>query len=138
MRTRGVSLIEIIVALSLVGLIILFLFGLLPSTGLLSQQAEHQAHATALADELLTRLDCLAFDTLESNQGTLNQSNQGPLNPYLSERVLKDGTRMVPEVTLELIPPSDHLIQAVIVVRWKTQRRSLEHRVIRRFSSVNR
>ena len=138
MKTRGVSLIEIIVALSLVGLIILFLFGLLPSTGLLSQQAEHQAHATALADELLARLDCLAFDTLESNQGTLNQSNQGPLDPHLSERVLKDGTRMVPEVTLESIPPSDHLIQAVIVVRWKTQRRSLEHRIIRRFSSVNR
>ena len=138
MKARGVSLVEIIVALSLVGLIVLFLFGLLPSTGLLSQQAEHQAHATSVVEELVARLDSLAFDDLESNLGMLNSANQGLLDPHLSERVLKDGTRMVPEVTLQAIPPTDHLIQAVVVVRWQTQRRSLEHRVIRRYSSVNR
>ncbi len=45
---------------------------------------------------------------------------------------------MAPEVIIESIPPTDHLVQAIVTVRWQTQRRSLEHRVVRRISSVNR
>jgi len=132
------SLIEVIVALSLVSLVILFLFGLLPSTGLLSQQSEQQTFAASLVDEIVAHLDTTGFDRLHDNLGTWNPSNPGPFSAYLTERTMKDGTRMVPEVIIESIPPTDHLVQAIVTVRWQTQRRSLEHRVVRRISSVNR
>ena len=138
MRNRGFSLIEIIVAISLIGLIVLFLFGLLPSTGLLGQQAEQQMGAAAYADELLARLDSMSFRTLKTNIGTLNEANPGPLDDHLIPRVMKDGTRFTAEVTLQALPPADRVVQATIVVRWQTQRRSLEHRLVRRFSAVLR
>jgi type II secretory pathway pseudopilin PulG len=132
------SLIEVIIALSLVSLVILFLFGLLPSTGLLTQQAEQQTFAASLADEIIAHLDSTGFNRLRDNPGTWNPGNPGPFSSYLTERTMKDGTRMTPEVTIESIPPTDHLVQAIVTVRWQTQRRSLEHRVVRRISSVNR
>lgn len=138
MKKRGFSLIEIIVAISLVGLIVLFLFGLLPSTGLLGQQAEQQMGAVSYADEILARLDSMSFGRLKDNLGVLTPEDPGPLAPHLTQRVLADGTRLTPEVTLQALAPTDHLVQANIVIRWNTQRRSLEHRLVRRFSAVLR
>ena len=85
------SLIEVIVALSLVSLVTLFLFGLLPSTGLLSQQSEQQTFAASLADEIVAHLDTTGFDRLHDNLGTWSPTNPGPFSPYLTERTMKDG-----------------------------------------------
>jgi hypothetical protein len=136
---RGASLIEIILAVSLVGLIILFLFGLLPSTGLLTRQAEHQVSANQYAKELTARLGSVSFSTLKAAEGApLTPSAPGFLGPSLEVRKLSDTTLLTPEVTIQSVPPVDRLVQATIVVRWKTGRRNKEHRIVRRYSSVLR
>lgn len=138
MRVRGVSLIELIIALSLVGLIIIFLFGLLPSTGLLGQQSEQQMAAAAYGDELLARLDSMSFQTLKGGLGTLTPEAPGILGEHLKVRAIGDSTKLVPEVQLRSLAPTDHLVQGLVVIRWQTRRRSLEHRLVRNFASVNR
>lgn len=135
---RALSLVELIIALSLVGLIIIFLFGLFPSTGLLTRQSEQQLAATEYAGEILARLDSMSFETLKAGAGTLTTTAPGILGEHLTEKVLSDKTVLSPEVSLRSVPPAEHLVQSVVVIRWQTRRRAQEYRVVRNFSSVNR
>ena len=136
---RGISLIEVIFAVSLVGLIILFLFGLLPSTGLMTRQAEQQVQATQYGKELEARLGSVAFTALKKNVGApLTPANPGILGPALEVRHLSDGTDLHPEVQLEERPPAGRLIQAVITITWTNGEKKRTHRTVQRYSSVVR
>lgn len=136
---RGTSLIEMIFAISLIGLIVLFLFGLIPSAGLLGRQAEQQLSATDLAKEIDAHLGSVAFQTLKTADGkVLNSAAPEFLENVLEERELSDRTVLRPEVALRSLPPNDRLIQATITVRWRTREKERVYTLVKRYSSVLR
>ena len=134
----GLSLVEMILAVSLVGLIVLFLLGLLPSSGFLVRQAEHQVSATNYAEEIMAELGSLPFEVLKRGVGTLTPENPGVLGNRLEERKLLDSTLLRPEVIIASVDPPNRLIQASVTIRWSTGQRNPSFRLVRRFSSVLR
>lgn len=135
---RGVSLVEMILALALTGLVIVFFLGLLPTTALMQRRAEQQVAATYYAKELSAHLESTAFARLKASTGALTPAAPGVLEGALQERKLDDGTILVPEVQLRLLPPADRLVEATITVRWQSGRKNLTHRTVRNFSSILR
>ena len=136
---RGASLVEVILAISLIGLIILFLFGLLPSTALLTRQAEQQVGATRYAEQILAHLGSVSFADLKSANGvTLTPSVPGRLAGLLEDRVLDDKTVLHPSVTFQTLPPNERLVQVTVLVEWSAGRRQKAYRSVRSFSSVLR
>jgi prepilin-type N-terminal cleavage/methylation domain-containing protein len=135
---RGFSLVELILAVSLVGLIVVFLLGLLPSGAIMIRQAEQQISATGYAQEIMAHLCSVSFETLRDGAGTLTPENPGFLGDRLSSRKLSDSTVLNPTVELRTADPSDHLMEAVVTIRWTTGRRNPQFRAVRRFSSVLR
>ncbi len=138
MRRAGLSLVEVIIATSLIGLIILFLFGLLPSSGFMVRQAEQRTGATLYAEEIVAELASMPFGLLKGAVGVLTPTAPGPLGGRLVERTLADGTVLRPRVEMTALDPPDRLMQALVVVEWTSGRRPLEFRMVRRFSSVLR
>lgn len=132
----GLSLVEVIIATSLIGLILMFLFGLLPSSGFMARQAEQRTGATLYAEEIVAELGSLPFEAMKGAAGELTPASPGPLGGRLVERTLADSTVLRPRVELTALDPPDRLLQAVVVVSWTSGRRSLEFRLVRRFSSV--
>lgn len=132
-------MIEVIFAISLVGLIILFLFGLIPTAGLMGREAEQQLSATEYAKELDVRMGSTAFATLKAADGkTLTPALPGFLGDNLQDRELADHTVLHPEVSLKLMPPANRLIQATITMRWQSRERQKHHTLVKRYSSVIR
>lgn len=134
----GLSLVETILAVSLVGLIIVFLLGLLPSSGFMVRQAEQQLSASSYAEEILAELGSVPFSTLKGALGTLSPDSPGFLGDKLSLRRLSDSTVLAPEVALSPVDPPNRLVQAVVTVRWRSGQRDRSVRLLRRYSSVLR
>lgn len=137
-RDSGLSLVEVIIATSLIGLILLFLFGLLPSSGFMVRQAQQRTGATLYAEEIVAQMASMPFDSLKGAVGTLTPSAPGPLGGRLKDRTLADGAVLRPRVEMSALSPPDRLLQAVVVVEWTSGQRPLEFRLVRRFSSVLR
>jgi hypothetical protein len=135
---RGASLVEVILTVSLAGLVILFLLGLLPSTGLLSRQAEHQVQAGHYAGEILAKLESKSFQSLKRSAGTLTPDSPGLLGAELEARRLDDSTVLQPEVTIASIPPTDYLVQVSVLIRWNVGEHRRDYRLVKRVSSVAR
>ncbi len=134
----GLSLVETILAVSLVGLIILFLLGLLPSSGFLVRQAEQQLSATNYAEEIMAELGSVPFAVLKGGVGTLTAQSPGFLAGKLEDRALADSTVLRPEVVIASVDPPNRLVQATVTIRWSSGRREPSFRMVRRFSSVLR
>lgn len=132
------SLVETILAVSLIGLIILFLFGLLPSSAYMMRQAEQQMSATSYAEEIVAHLASSSFESLKNGVGVLTPAAPGILGSRLSDRTLADSTVLRPQVELTAVDPVDSLVQAVVTISWTTGRRNPSFRMVRRFSSVLR
>jgi hypothetical protein len=132
------SLVEVILAVSLIGLIILFLFGLLPSSGFMVRRAEQQMSATSYAEELMAELGSVSFETLKAGVGVLTPASPGILAGRLSDRELSDHTVLHPQVDLQPVDPVERLVQATVTISWTAGRRRPSFRLVRRFSSVLR
>ncbi len=130
------SLVEVILAVSLIGLIILFLFGLLPSTGMMVRQGERQVAAVTYAKEILAELESQPFGALKGAVGTLTPSSPGILSGVLEERRMPDETLLKPTVTITSVPPVDHLVQASVKVEWPGRGKTNDLLIVRRFSAV--
>ena len=137
-RDVGATLVEVILAVSLTGLIILFLLGLLPSIGLLGQKAEHQVTASHFAQELMVEANSRDFDTLKASAGTLTVTNPGVFSTELQPRVAEDGTNFVPQIVIESLPPEDYLLQVTVTIRWKVRDVERDFVLRRRRSAVLR
>ena len=138
---RGYTLVEVIICLSLVGLIVVFLLGLLPSTALMSREAEQQAAATHYAKEILAHLDSRGFEELAATAAAANPltpSAPGFLGGVLSERKVSGGATLSPTVVLTPLTPSDHLLQATVTIRWSSRRRNKSFKLKKRISSTLR
>jgi prepilin-type N-terminal cleavage/methylation domain-containing protein len=138
---RGYTLVEVIISLSLVGLIIVFLLGLLPSTALMSREAEQQVAATHYAEEIVAHLDTHGFDDLAAAAaaGTpLTPAAPGFLEGVLVDRQVAGRATLTPTVTLSVMAPNDHLLQASVVIRWSSKRRNKSFTLKKRISSILR
>ena len=132
-------MVEVILAISLVGLVVLFLLGLLPSTGLLTREAEHQLSATQFAKEIDAHLGSLAFQTVRgAAPASLTVDSPAFLAGTLVPRRLSDSTTLEPTVELPPAPPDDKLVQAAIVIRWKVGERDKSYRLVKRYSAIVR
>ena len=132
---------EVIISLSLVGLIVVFLLGLLPSTALMSREAEQQVAATHYAEEILAHLDSHGFEELAATAAAANPltpSAPGFLSGVLSDRQVSGGATLSPSVTLTPLTPPDHLLQATVVIRWSSRRRDKSFTLKKRISSTLR
>ncbi len=136
---RGFSLIEVILSASLLGLIFLFLLGVLPSTGLMVRRAEHQREATNLAQLLIAQAEATSFEQLENLAGqTLDRNNPALFGELLDPAPLADATRLEPVVTIERMPPVDRLLQMRVTVSWQVGPRTHQVTMLRQLSSVRR
>lgn len=135
---QAMSLVEAIIALSLVGLIFLFLLGLLPSSAFVVRRSEQQLAALSYAEEIIARLSSLPFEELKASLGTLSPDSAGILTGHLEKRRLEDDTLLVPEVVLGSVNPVSRLLQAKVKVSWRSNHKDLQITVFRRFSSILR
>lgn len=135
---RAMSLVEAIIALSLVGLIFLFLLGLLPSSAFVVRRSEQQLAALSYAEEIIARLSSLPFEGLKASLGTLSPDSAGILAGHLEKRRLEDDTLLVPEVVLGSVSPVNRLLEARVKVSWQSNHKELQITMFRRFSSILR
>lgn len=122
---KGLSLAEVVVAVSLVSLVMIFLFTMLPTTAVATRRAEHRQAASFLAEELLSRTQALAF--AEVLDGTYDPGNPGFYGADLSARQLQDGLLLEPVVEVRDVTgvSRDRLYQVRVTIRWKERDQEL-------------
>lgn len=134
---RGLSLVEVIVGVSLAGLAVLFLLGLLPSTALVSREAEQKITAARTADKILAHLSSRSFDELKAHAGTdLNSAAPGDFGNFIKAVDAPGHAVQEPTVQITVLPPNDRLLEIAVEIRWESGSRKQVHRQIRRLSSV--
>lgn len=114
-RTQGFSLIEVIVALTLLAVVINLLFNLFPTSILGLRQAEHQIAADSLARSLIETQRAQPF------------SQMVPLPPTDMDPVPGPGG-VVFQPTLEILDvgTSGNTREVRVVVSWQVQNKSRE------------
>lgn len=134
----GLSLVEAIISLSLVGLIILFLLGLLPSSAFVVRRAEQQIAATHYAEEILAELGSLPLESLKEGLGTLTPYAPKILNGVLADRTLSDHTILHPEVVISSGLPAGRVFDVQVAVGWSSKGKEHTFCLSRRYSNVLR
>jgi Tfp pilus assembly protein PilV len=112
--SRGVSLAEVVITITLLGFIFMILFNLYPSTIATMRHAEHIIEATSFAQSILEKKRAeafSAFDTAPSPLETLNGS---------------DGTTYTPTFSPIAVPSpqSDNLKGARVTVTWLERKKT--------------
>lgn len=114
MVARGLTLVETIVATSLLALVLLALLNLLPASLASMRRAEHQLRAEQIAQEHLEKVRELPFEKLAL----------GPFNPAPAVETA-GGVRFTPALEIYALPGSDpNLLRRLRVsVTWEFQGR---------------
>lgn len=115
MRRRGVSLVEVIVAVSLLSLVGVFVLNILPTSALAVRQAEHRVAAVQLCQSLLAEAALEPFDSLAMGEQALP-----PLT--LDDQVVLKPVRQVMAVAGPQPEDPDQVRRVRIVVRWTEAR----------------
>lgn len=110
------SLLETILAVFLLGLMVLFLFELLPGSVFAIRRGQNQLMAGQLAQSILSERQAASF-----NQLVVGSSQA--LDPVTRENLV-----MRPEVVVEAVPDfePDQLKSLRVVVRWQDRGRDFE------------
>ncbi len=133
---RGVSLLEMVLALAILGLIGLFLMNLLPSAALVNRRAEHQTAAAGWARELVDFAAATDFDQFRN--GTYDKNNPGPFDTLLADRTQGDTVVLSAQAEVSRVPgvPRRRLFKLRVTVSWNERGRALSVTTERRFSAV--
>lgn len=115
MRRRGVSLVEVIVAVTLLALVGVFVLNLLPTSALAVRQAEHRIAAVQLSQSLLAEAALGPYDAL-----ALGEQDLPPVP--LDDQVVLKPVRQVMAVTGPHAEDPAHVRRVRIVVRWTEAR----------------
>lgn len=117
-NTRAVSVLELVLAFSLLGLLFLFVLNLLPTTGLVERRAQHQSAAANYAREINDFCATRDFGMLAD--GTYDDANRGPFGDLLAARTLDDTVVLSATVVIEPVNPipRNRLLRARITVSW--------------------
>ena len=120
---RGVSLVEVVMAASLLSLVMLFLFNIIPASAIATRGAEHRLAADSLAQSVLDQAASLPFGSLVD--GTYDAASPGLLG--LADQRLEDGTLLVVRATISPSPggaPRTRLLLVRVEVTWRERTRN--------------
>ena len=134
---RGLSLLEVILTSSLLGLCALFLLGVLPGAMLSVRQSEHRIGASALAKAILD--ECAAGPFADLSVGVFELSSPGALGDMLRRQQyqLDDQTLLNPRLEISNLTP-ETLRKLKVTVKWRE--RNTDFEIIRelKLSSLQR
>lgn len=121
---RGFSLMEVVLAASLLSLVFLFMLDIFPASLLGVHKGEHRLDASAQAEDILDACRASPFASLQPGSYTVGSPGGWPM----ARETLADGTVLTPALAISTVPGFDpkRLLQLTVTVRWN-QRRVAEH-----------
>lgn len=121
---RGLSLLEVVLSASLIGLIFIFLLNIFPASMLGVRQAEHRLAAQAQAQRLLDEASARGFDRLGVN-GDYTASNPGPFAGIIDDQKSEDGVVLSSRVVVSDVNPipRNRLARVRVLVTWTERER---------------